>query len=91
MTLRILFSVVLLFSVLFLPFYLSVILALVGMAYFKLFIEANLLFLLSDLLYGVKEIRFLNITFMSFLLSIVILFMIEFIKDKLRFYPRKTK
>jgi len=61
------------------------------MAYFSFFIEAGLLFLLSDLLYAVKEIKFFNITFVSFLFSIIFLLVIEFLKKKLRFYPKEIK
>ena len=91
MALRISFSLILLFSILFLPFYISAILVLIGMAYFSFFIEAGLLFLLSDLLYAVKEIKFFNITFVSFLSSIIFLLVIEFLKKKLRFYPKEIK
>jgi len=58
---RILAFVLLLFSILFMPFYVSVILALIGMVYFSKFFEAPILFLLSDLLFGVREAKFYNI------------------------------
>lgn len=66
------------------PFWVSVILALAGMAYFSFFWEAVVLFLLSDLLYGVAEVRFLNLFFVSFLVSLLILIAIELLKKKLR-------
>jgi len=66
------------------PFWVSVILALAGMAYFSFFWEAVVLFLLSDLLYGVSETRFLNIFFISFLVSLLVLILVELIKKKLR-------
>jgi len=81
---RILASLILLFSILYMPFWLSVILALAGMAYFSFFWEATVLFLLSDLLYGVSEARFFNIFFISFLTSLLVLILIEMVKRKLR-------
>ncbi|MFA6585708.1 MAG: hypothetical protein WCS86_00925 [Candidatus Paceibacterota bacterium] len=84
MTLRILAVFVLLISILYMPFWVSAILALAGMIYFSLFWESAILFLLSDLLFGVKEARFLDITFISFIVSILILLIIEFLKKKIR-------
>jgi len=84
---RILASVLLLFSILFLPFWISVILALAGMLYFKIFLEVIFLFLLSDLLYGINETKFFNIFFISFTISVVVLIIIEILKKKLKFYP----
>ncbi|MEK7572358.1 MAG: hypothetical protein AAB493_00680 [Patescibacteria group bacterium] len=88
MMLRIFASILLLFSILFLPFWVSVILALLGMLYFSLFYEAVVLFLLSDLLYGAPEARLFNIFFFSFILSIIFLLVIEFLKKKLKFYKK---
>lgn len=86
---RIFFSVLLLFSILFLPFYLSVILAILGMILFSFFWEAVLLLFISDLLYGTVEMRLLNIFFFSFIFSLVFLFVTEFVKKKLKFYQKK--
>lgn len=82
---RILAAIILLLSVLFLPFWVSVILALAGMAYFPFFLEAVILFLLSDLLYGASEAKFFNITFVSFILALVCFIILELFKKKLRF------
>ena len=82
--LRILASIVLLFSVLFLPFYISIILAIACIIYFSLFLEAIVLFLISDLLYGVKEKHFFQITLLSFFISILTLLIVEFLKRKLK-------
>ncbi len=84
---RIAFSILLLFSILFMPFYISMFLALIGMAYFAFFIEAIFLFFLIDLLYGVKEIRYHNNIFLSLLIITIIFISIEIIKKKLKFYP----
>lgn len=84
MAFRILASVLFLFSVLFLPFWISAILALVGMAYFAVFWEAVVLFLLSDLLHGVGEAKFGGIVFVSFIASLVALIITEAVKKRLR-------
>ena len=86
MILRILAVVVLLFSILFMPFWVSVILALAGMIYFAVFWEAVILFLLSDLLYGVKETKFSGTIFVSFIIAAILLIIIEIVKKKLKFY-----
>jgi len=87
MILRILVGFLLLFSILFMPLWVSVILALAGMVYFSKFFEATVLFFLSDLLYGTKEIRGLPIVFASFVTAVIVLIIIEFLKKKLKFYP----
>jgi glucan phosphoethanolaminetransferase (alkaline phosphatase superfamily) len=88
MVLRILASIVLLFSVLFMPFWLSVILGLGAMVYFNYFFEAVILFGLSDALYGVREARFHGIVFVSFIASIIFLILLEALKKKLNFYNK---
>ena len=86
MLLRVLASLVLLFSILYLPFWVSVILALVGMVYFPLYWEAVALFLLLDALYGVPQARFFGFVFVAFSLSLVMLIAAEILKKKLKFY-----
>ena len=86
MLIRILFSVLLLLSMLFMPFWVSVILAFTGMFYFAIFWEAIILFLLSDLLYGVKEDKFYGAVFVSFVVTGVVLIIIEVLKKKMKFY-----
>jgi len=86
MALRILASVILLFSILFMPFWISVILAFASMAYFPFFLEAIFLFFLSDVLYGVNEARFFGIIFISSGISFLLLILMEFLKKKLKFY-----
>jgi hypothetical protein len=89
MIFRILASVLLLFSILFMPFWVSVILALAGMIYFSIFWEATTILLLSDLLYGAREAKFFGAVFVSFIISAIVLIVIEIIKKKLKFYPHK--
>lgn len=69
------------------PLWVSVVLALVGMLYIPVFLEAVFLFLLSDALYGVKEDKLFGITFVSFIISALVLLIIEILKKKLKFYP----
>ena len=82
---RISASFILLLSVLFMPWWISVILALVGIIYFHYFWEAVALAIVSDLLFGVPETKFYNMVFISFLFTIIALLLIEFIKKKTRF------
>ncbi len=84
MLLRILASLILLISLLFLPFWLSVLLALLAMAYFNLYWEGVVLFFLSDLLYGVGEARFRGVFFLSAVVSSLMLLVIELAKKKIR-------
>jgi len=84
MILRIFTSLLLLISILFWPFWVSIILGLIGIIYFSKYWESIILFLLSDLLYGTKEERFFNIYFISFIISLLTLIIIEFLKKKLR-------
>ncbi|MFA5931855.1 MAG: hypothetical protein WC793_00540 [Candidatus Paceibacterota bacterium] len=86
MILRIFASLVLLFSILFMPIWLSIILAILAMAYFPIFWEAILLLLLSDLLYGIKDTKNFTIIFSSFVLSIILLIVIEITKKKVKYY-----
>ena len=83
-TLRILASLALLLSILFMPFWVSVILALTAMVYFQFFWEGVILFFHSDLLYGTGEVRFLNVFFVSFIISFLVLMAIELVKKKVR-------
>jgi hypothetical protein len=67
------------------PFWLSVVLALAGMMYFSLFVEAVFLLLLSDVLYGAQEPKYFNMVFVSFIGGLVAFIIIELFKKKLRF------
>jgi len=89
MALRILANIILLISVLFWPFWLSLLLGLGAMIYFPIFGEAVLLFFISDLLYGTQEMKFFGITYISLIVSTLVLLIIEYFKKKLRFYPNK--
>lgn len=87
MIFRAMASILLLISIIFIPiWWVSVILALAGMIYFAVFWEAIILLLLSDLLYGAKEAKFHGMIFIYFVVGIIVLIIIEFLKKKTRFY-----
>jgi hypothetical protein len=86
MLLRILACITLLFSILFMPLWVSVILAFAGMVYFPTFFEAVILFLLSDTLYGVSAAKYHGLVFVSFFVFLLALIIIELFKKKLKFY-----
>jgi len=71
------------------PFWFSVLVAIAGMMYFRYFLEAVILFLLGDLLYGAEEPKFFGITFVLTLLAIALLASIEYLKTRLKYYPKK--
>ncbi len=81
---RILAVAVLFFSILYLPFSASVILALLGMIYFPYFAEAVILFLVSDSIYGVPGAGFFDFVYIATVFSLVLLVIIELLKKKLR-------
>lgn len=66
------------------PFWVSVILALFGIIYFKYYWESTVLLFISDLLYGIKGDRFWGIYFVSFFISLIVLILAEFLKKKIR-------
>lgn len=86
MNLRILASIILAFSVLFLPFWISVLVALWAFFSFSFFYEAVGIFLLSDLLYGVKEQKFYGFLFVSAIIALIVILLLELLKKKLKFY-----
>ncbi len=87
MALRISAIFLLLFSIIFLPFWVSALLGVGLMAYFPLFYEAVVLFFLVDLLYGAPEVKFYGIDYATLIFSALALFGIEFLKKRLKYYP----
>lgn len=83
---RLLASVVMLISVLFMPWWITVILALICMAYFDHFFEAIGLLFLSDILFGIPESKFFGLIFVSTISGIIALVFVELMKKKLKFY-----
>ena len=88
---RIFAFLLLLISILFWPFWVSVILGLAGVLYFSKFWEVAILFLLSDLLYGAKEVKFNNMLFITFVVASFILILIEILKTKLKLLFKASK
>lgn len=84
---RILLVIVSLLSILFLPFWVSALLAFAGLIYFSVFWEVIALFFLSDLLYGAERVNFYGITFITTLVATLLLLAAELLKKKLKFYP----
>lgn len=85
---RILFDLLLFLSVLFGPFWLSVILALVGFFLFPKFWEGVILLFLSDLLFGIKTPRFFGLPYVGILIGAVAFGMAEYLKKHIRFYQK---
>lgn len=85
---RLTYTGILLISVIFFPFFVSLILAIAGMFFINYFWEAVFLFFLFDLIYGIGGSSFLGIYFGSFFLSIFLILVIEFIKKRLKFYSK---
>lgn len=83
MVLRIFATIVLLLSILFMPFWITAILAILSMVYFSYFLEIVFLLFLSDILFGIHMGGFAGVTFMSFLISVLVFFTIEFIKKRI--------
>lgn len=88
MALRISTFILILISILFFPFWVSVILAIGAIIYFKVFWEAIALFFISDLLFGAKEGRFFGITLVATLFATIMLLLVEFIKRKFKNYKK---
>jgi len=86
---RIGFSLLLLVSVLFWPFWLSLILVLFGISYFSNYWEGIVIFFLSDLLLGVPKERFFNFELVGTLSALISLVLIELLKKKLKFYEKR--
>lgn len=84
MTLRIIAFLVLLSSILFMPYWVSIVLALAAIVYFSFYWESAILFLLSDLLFGVKENKFWGVLFVSAVIFLIIMIVAELLKKKIR-------
>jgi len=85
---RITFSGLLLISILFFPFFISLIIAVAGMFFIKYYWEVLVLFFIFDLIYGIQGNTIFSFYFGSLLLAICLLLIIEFFKKKLRFYQK---
>ncbi len=88
MGIRIGATVLILLSILFLPFVCSVILGILAILYFRNYYEVIGLALISDLLYGAGEVRFLQVYFLSTIATAIIFLALETLKTKLKFYQK---
>lgn len=84
MRLRIIFFILLLFSVIWMPLWFSIILALIGIVRFSFFWEATFLFFLSDLLLGINKSEFHGVFIVSTVLSFLVIIIAEFLKKKVK-------
>lgn len=84
MALRIIAVVALLFSVLFCPFFVSAALGALSIIYFSKYYEGAAVFFISDLLFGSSVGRFSGIYFVSGISALLLLFIVEFLKKKMR-------
>lgn len=87
---RVIFTILLLFSMLFLPFWISAILALIGIFYFDFYLEAFVIFLLADLLYSTTQTRFLELSFINALVVSLVIILGEFVKRNSKFYSNRA-
>lgn len=85
---RIIFDLLLLLSVLFGPFWLSVILALAGFFLFPKFWEGVILLFLSDLLFGIKTPGFWGMPYVSIFIGAIAFGLVEYLKKHIRFYKK---
>ncbi|MFC1720851.1 hypothetical protein ACFL0K_01210 [Patescibacteria group bacterium] len=81
---RIIADLILLLSVLFMPWWLTVILAFVLVFYFKSYYEFIIAGVLTDALYGVPQDWLFDLTLMYTSFSIVIFIFIQWLKTRLR-------
>ena len=84
---RVIATVVLFLSIFFMPFWVSFIIALCAMMYFRYFFEALILFFIGDLMYGTNEPKFFGITFVLTLTACILFACVEFMKTRLKYYP----
>jgi len=82
MAVRMVFTLILLLAVLFLPFWVSLVLAVVGMIFFGYFVEGIILLLFSDLLFSVPLARYEGNVFLSLLGATFLFVLIEFLKGR---------
>jgi hypothetical protein len=87
MTKRILFNILIFFSIYMLPWWLILAFLTFCIFYFNSFYEALLYAFLIDLTYGVKAVGILNFEYIFFVYILIIFILIEVLKKRLKFYP----
>lgn len=83
MKLRVVFSIVLFILVFSSPFWVYFPLGILGIIYFKNFWEGLLLLLISDFYFGVSEKRFDEVSYISFLIAIIVFIISYLVKKKM--------
>lgn len=85
---RVITGIVLFLSIFFVPFWVSLVLAVFAIIYFDYFFEAVFSMLVSDILYGVREEKLWNIVFFSTIVLMLFLILMEVFKRYLKFYNK---
>lgn len=85
---RILFTLFLFITALFAPFWFTYFLGAFGIFVFKKYWEILPIFLISDFVFAVPTDRFWGLPYVSFLCAVLLLFSIEVLKTRLRFYQK---
>lgn len=83
MKFRILYNFLLLISIFFVPFWITLFLILLGIVYFNNFYEAVFFALISDFYFGVEEARYLNTEFLFTVIVTLLLLISIFLKTRL--------
>ena len=81
---RITANIILLMSVLFAPWWITIILALALVFYFKLYYEFIIAAVITDMLYGVPEVLLFDWVFVYTAFSIILFILVQWLKTRLR-------
>lgn len=81
---RVVFDLILIVSVFFLPFWITAILLVAGTVLFPWFVELFFFSLLVDLVFGVPELRFFNFQYIVTLFAAVIFIIYQLIRPRLK-------
>lgn len=88
MTQRILFSLGLILSFLFLPFYISAVLGILGIVLFRWYAELLVLGFFADSLFGVVDNRFFAYPFVYIVSIAILIFIFELVRPYVRVRER---
>lgn len=79
-------SILLILSMLYLPLWVTGVLSLGAMVYFRWFFEAVILFFFIDMVFGAPVARFLHVHTALTLIGLTVLLLIEYLKTRFRSY-----
>lgn len=85
---RIAFTIILLWFAFWAPLWITALLGLAGMAYFRSYAESVAVFALSDALHGAAEPRYQGAFFVSLLVAGAVFAVVEFFKNKMNVHAR---